>query len=122
VLTNASVRDEAAMERAARALVDAGAGAALVKGGHLEGGRIVDILWSEGHRHIFTGTRIETPHTHGTGCTLASAIAAHLALGQPMVKAVELAIGYVRDAIAAAPGLGKGHGPLNHMTRHFPSY
>jgi hydroxymethylpyrimidine/phosphomethylpyrimidine kinase len=122
VLTNASVRDEAAMERAARALVDAGAGAALVKGGHLEGGRIVDILWSEGRHHIFTGTRIETPHTHGTGCTLASAIAAHLALGQPMVTAVELAIGYVRDAIAAAPGLGKGHGPLNHMTRHFPSY
>ena len=122
VLTNATVRDEAAMERAARVLVDAGAGAALVKGGHLEGGRIADILWTEGRRHTFTATRIETPHTHGTGCTLSSAIAAHLALGQPMVKAVELAIGYVRDAIAAAPGLGKGRGPLDHMARHFPSY
>lgn len=115
VLTNGVVRDVAAMERAGRALVDAGAGAALVKGGHLDGDRVIDVLWTGVERHIFEGRRVETPHTHGTGCTLSSAIAAQLALGQPLAAAVQLAIAYVRRAIETAPGLGKGHGPLNHF-------
>ncbi len=115
VLTGAEVRDAAGMERAARALVDSGAGAALVKGGHLEGGTVIDVLWTGRERHVFESARLQTPHTHGTGCTLSSAIAAQLALGLPLVEAVAAAIDYVRRAIASAPGLGRGHGPLNHF-------
>src|SRR5688500_4935504 len=116
VLTGAEVRDEAGMDRAARALVAAGAGAALVQGGHLEGDRVIDVLWIGETRHVFEGERIDTVHTHGTGCTLASAIAARLALGEPLGGAVEEAIAYVRRAIATAPGLGRGHGPLDHFS------
>ncbi|MEX2272061.1 MAG: hydroxymethylpyrimidine/phosphomethylpyrimidine kinase [Vicinamibacterales bacterium] len=117
VLTNTTVRDVPAMEQAARALVDAGAGAALIKGGHLDDDRVVDVLWTGDERHVFEGPRIDTRHTHGTGCTLSSAIAARLALGEPLAAAVTLAIDYVREAIAHAPGLGKGHGPLNHFPK-----
>ena len=117
VLTGAEVRDAAGMERAARALVDSGAGAALVKGGHLEGGTVIDVLWTGRERHVFESARLQTPHTHGTGCTLSSAIAAQLALGLPLVEAVAAAIDYVRRAIASAPGLGRGHGPLNHFPK-----
>jgi len=115
VMTGAEVRDRAAMERAARALVESGAGAALVKGGHLEGGTVTDILWTGRDLHVFESPRIDTAHTHGTGCTLSSAIAAQLALGLPIVDAVDAAIAYVRRAMASAPGLGRGHGPLNHF-------
>ena len=115
VLVGFEVRDVAAMDRAARAIVAAGAGAALIKGGHLEGGRVIDVLWTGTERHVFEADRIDTVHTHGTGCTLSSAIAARLALGDPLVDAVGAAIAYVRRAIAQAPGLGRGHGPLNHF-------
>ena len=115
VLAGFEVRDVASMDRAARALVEAGAGAALIKGGHLDGGRVVDVLWTGAERHVFDADRIDTVHTHGTGCTLSSAIAARLALGDPLVDAVAAAIAYVRRAIAQAPGLGRGHGPLNHF-------
>ncbi|HUF24789.1 MAG TPA: bifunctional hydroxymethylpyrimidine kinase/phosphomethylpyrimidine kinase [Vicinamibacterales bacterium] len=115
VMTGAEVRDLEGMERAARVLVDSGAGAALVKGGHLQGGTVIDVLWTGRDRHVFDAPRIDTTHTHGTGCTLSSAIAAQLALGLPLVEAVEAAIAYVRRAIASAPGLGQGHGPLNHF-------
>jgi len=117
VLTGEPVCDVEAMESAARRLVDAGAAASLVKGGHLVGARIVDVLWDGRQMRRFEGERIETAHTHGTGCTLAAAIAAGLALGLDLDAAVERAHRYVRAAIAAAPGLGHGHGPLNH----FPS-
>ena len=103
------------MEMAARAIVDAGAGAALVKGGHLGGDEVVDLLWDGKSTHIFRGPRIETRHTHGTGCTLSAAIAAGLARGTPLVEAVGAAVEWVREAIARAPGLGAGHGPLNHF-------
>jgi len=115
VLAGFEVRDVASMDRAARALVEAGAGAALIKGGHLDGGRVVDVLWTGAERHVFDADRIDTVHTHGTGCTLSSAIAARLALGEPLADAVAAAIAYVRRAIAQAPGLGRGHGPLNHF-------
>ncbi|MDQ3069533.1 MAG: bifunctional hydroxymethylpyrimidine kinase/phosphomethylpyrimidine kinase [Acidobacteriota bacterium] len=115
VLTGAPVRDPAAMERAARVLVERGAAAALVKGGHLDSNAIVDLLWDGRELHRFEARRIDTRHTHGTGCTLASAIAAGLALGLPLVEAVARAHAYVQAAIAGAPGLGKGHGPLNHF-------
>jgi len=117
VMVGREVRDTHAMDAAARALVDAGAGAALVKGGHLDGPLVIDVLWTGRERHVFESPRIDTVHTHGTGCTLSSAIAAQLALGLPLVEAVAAAIAYVRKAIGQAPGLGSGHGPLQHFPR-----
>src|SRR5438034_5454992 len=98
-----------------------GAQAALVKGGHLpreeegEGDEIVDVLVMDGAVRRFTHTRLDTTSTHGTGCTLSAAIAAGLAHGRPLERAVEDALDFVHRAIAAAPGLGHGHGPLNHF-------
>jgi hydroxymethylpyrimidine/phosphomethylpyrimidine kinase len=113
-LTVTSTRD---LERAARQLVDMGARAALVKGGHLDGPAI-DILWDGRALVELSADRIETRHTHGTGCTLSSAIAARLALGDALADACRAAKAYVTRAIAQAPGLGRGHGPLEH----FPEY
>ena len=104
------------MQAAARALVEAGAGAALVKGGHLGGDEVVDLFWDGRVRRVFRGPRIETRHTHGTGCTLSAAIAAGLARGVPLGDAVAAAVAWVRGAIAGAPGLGGGNGPLDHFT------
>ena len=117
VLTGLPVRDVPGMEAAARALVDAGAAAALVKGGHLDSDAIVDLLWDGHTLHRYETRRIDTPHTHGTGCTLASAVAAGLALGLSLHESVTQAHRYVQAAIASAPGLGKGHGPLNHFPK-----
>ncbi len=109
------------MERAGRALLKLGAQAALVKGGHLpreeegEGDEIVDVLVTDGAVRRFTHSRLDTTSTHGTGCTLSAAIAAGLAHGRPLERAVEDALDFVHRAIAAAPGLGHGHGPLNHF-------
>jgi hydroxymethylpyrimidine/phosphomethylpyrimidine kinase len=115
ILAGMPVRGVADMERAARRLVDdGGAAAALVKGGHLAGPEMVDVLF-DGTLHHFRHPRIETTSTHGTGCTLSSAIAAHLALGHDLRDAVARSLDYVHRAIATAPGLGKGHGPLNHF-------
>jgi hydroxymethylpyrimidine/phosphomethylpyrimidine kinase len=114
ILAEMPVRDVAAMERAARRLVERGAAAALVKGGHLEGAEAVDVLF-DGAMHHFRHRRIETTSTHGTGCTLSSAITAHLALGHDLRDAVARSLDYVHRAIESAPGLGSGHGPLNHF-------
>jgi len=112
-LTGISIRTVADLERAAVALVSRGARAALVKGGHLEG-PAVDVLHDgTGVTHL-TAARIDTRHTHGTGCTLSSAIAARLAMGDDLVSACRAAKAYVSKAIARAPGLGHGHGPLRH--------
>lgn len=105
----------AAMDRAARVLLDKGAGAALVKGGHAAGEEIVDLLVSGSETKAFYGQRIHTRSTHGTGCTLASAIAVSLAQGRTLVESVARARSYVRAALLTAPGFGEGHGPLNHM-------
>lgn len=116
ILTGAAVDDVKGMERAARWLVErGGARAALVKGGHLPGTEAIDILLDDDGLERFTHPRLTTTSTHGTGCTLSSAIAAHLALGQPLRSAVRDALDYVHRAIATAPGLGGGHGPLNHF-------
>ncbi len=105
---------EADLVRAGELLLEKGARAALVKGGHLPGDEVVDALVTrEGHQ-LFRAQRIESRHTHGTGCTLASAVAALLAQGVSLVEAVERARMFVRRAIEAAPGLGAGHGPLGH--------
>jgi hydroxymethylpyrimidine kinase/phosphomethylpyrimidine kinase len=114
ILTGRAVHDEASMERAGETLLSFGAGAALVKGGHLSGDEITDLLLTPGGTRAFRRRRIATTSTHGTGCTLSAAITAGLALGRELETAVEDALDYVHRAIAAAPALGGGHGPLNH--------
>jgi hydroxymethylpyrimidine/phosphomethylpyrimidine kinase len=114
-LSGIEVHDERSMERAGARLVELGASAVLVKGGHVEGNTVVDLLIdASGTRLRLEAPRIESRSTHGTGCTLASAIAVSLAQGRSLPEAVERAHGYVRRAIETAPGYGQGHGPLNH--------
>jgi len=115
VLTGREVRTVDDMERAGRALLALGAKAALVKGGHLPGSEVVDVLIADRAVRRFTSPRLDTTSTHGTGCTLSAAVAAGLALGRPLEQAVADGLDFVHRAIAAAPGLGKGHGPLNHF-------
>jgi hydroxymethylpyrimidine/phosphomethylpyrimidine kinase len=115
LLLGERVRDVATMERAARALVARGARAALVKGGHLDDPESIDVLFDGTEMRTFRHPRIQTPHTHGTGCTLSAAITAQLALGAPLSSAVERSLDWLHEAIASAPGLGGGHGPLNHF-------
>ena len=114
LLVGEPVRDVAGMQRAARRLVEMGARAALVKGGHLPGAETVDVLY-DGETREYRHDRIETSSTHGTGCTLSASIAALLACGVDLPTAVETALDYVHEAIRTAPGLGAGHGPLNHF-------
>ena len=116
LLLGERVTDVAAMEKAARTLVDGfGARAALVKGGHLAGEELVDVFYDGAQLRRFSHARIATSSTHGTGCTLSAAIAASMALGASLAAAVEDGLAYVHRAIASAPGLGSGHGPLNHF-------
>lgn len=120
VLTGVEEANVQGMERAARLLVDGGAGAALVKGGHLGGEaavgeEVVDVLWDGRSSRVLRGRHVATRHTHGTGCSLSAAVAAGLALGRPLPEAVEAAVAWVRRAIAEAPGLGAGNGPINHF-------
>jgi hydroxymethylpyrimidine/phosphomethylpyrimidine kinase len=115
LLTGAPVTEEADMERAAARLIELGARAALVKGGHLPGNEIVDVLHDGRELQRFRHTRIETSSTHGTGCTLSAAVVAGLAHGRPLAVAVSDALDFVHRAIAQAPELGAGHGPLNHF-------
>jgi hydroxymethylpyrimidine/phosphomethylpyrimidine kinase len=115
VLLGSSVGDVEAMEQAARALVhEHGARAALVKGGHLPGLEMVDVLYLDGEVQHFRHPRVETTSLHGTGCTLSAAIAAHLARGNSLRESVRNSLEYVHRAILTAPALGDGHGPLNH--------
>jgi hydroxymethylpyrimidine/phosphomethylpyrimidine kinase len=105
------------MEHQARALLALGARNVLIKGGHGEGDESVDLLVGPGDMHRFAAKRIATKNTHGTGCTLSSAIAAGLAKGLDLVAAVQAAKAYVTAAIAGADALqvGHGHGPLHHF-------
>ncbi len=114
VLAGFAVRTEADMRRAAEHLARLGPKAILMKGGHLDGDRVIDLLFHEGRFDRFEDARIKSSSTHGTGCTLASAIAAGLAQKMSLGDAVMRARTYVRRAIETAPGFGRGHGPLNH--------
>ncbi len=109
-----AVTDEASQKRAGEALLGFGAGAALIKGGHIDGDTIRDVLVTAQGAQVFEGERIETQATHGTGCTLASAIAVSLAQGISLDYSVERARHYLREAILHAPGFGAGHGPVDH--------
>ncbi|WP_448586878.1 bifunctional hydroxymethylpyrimidine kinase/phosphomethylpyrimidine kinase [Thermaurantiacus sp.] len=106
-----SLRD---MRHAAEALLTLGVGAVLLKGGHLPGATVIDILATEHGSEEFAAPRIDSRATHGTGCTLASAIAAGLAQGMALRESVVRARAFVRAAMLAAPGFGRGHAPLDH--------
>jgi hydroxymethylpyrimidine/phosphomethylpyrimidine kinase len=115
-LAGRDVPDTEAMIEAASQLAEATGAAVLAKGGHAEGDRIVDVLFVPDARAVaFDHARIDTVHTHGTGCTLSSAIATLLGHGQPMEHAVRLGRQFVIRAIEHAPGFGAGHGPLGHQ-------
>jgi hydroxymethylpyrimidine/phosphomethylpyrimidine kinase len=101
------------MKAAALRIANMGAGAVLIKGGHLEG-ETVDVLWNEGVFTEFHAARIHTRHTHGTGCTYSAAITAYLARGFPVLEAVARAKRFIDQAIRTNPGLGAGAGPVNH--------
>ena len=113
-LTGMEIADLDAMRRAADALLAQGAAAVLLKGGHMPGPVVRDLLATADGAEVLERPRLETRHTHGTGCTLASAVAAGLAQGMALRDAVGRARDYVQAAIAAAPGYGAGHGPLDH--------
>ena len=102
------------LERLGRKLLAMGADAVLMKGGHMQGAEVIDLLVGKDSVEKFFGPRVDTPHTHGTGCTLASACAAGIAQGMDLSAAVKRARAYVQRAIETAPGFGQGHGPLNH--------
>jgi hydroxymethylpyrimidine/phosphomethylpyrimidine kinase len=113
-LTGLVVETTDDLRRAGEALLALGAKAVLMKGGHVAGGRVVDLLITPAGETAFEGERIETRHTHGTGCTLASACATGLAQGMELTAAVARAWDYVHEAMLRAPGFGAGHGPLDH--------
>jgi hydroxymethylpyrimidine/phosphomethylpyrimidine kinase len=119
-LTGQPIRDVAQMRLAATALLALGVPAVLLKGGHLESETVTDLLATADGIEAFSGPRIESRHTHGTGCTLASAVAAGLAQGMTLHDAVVRARIYVRMAMQAAPGFGQGHGPLDHSVTMDP--
>ena len=114
ILCGAAIGNLAQMRAAGETLLALGCRAVLVKGGHLSGETVADVLVTAGGARVWESPRIMTRHTHGTGCTLASAIAAGLAQGQDVESAVDRARTYVQRAIAGAPGFGRGHGPLDH--------
>lgn len=113
-LTGLGVQSTHDLRRAGEALLALGAGAVLMKGGHVPGERVIDILMTPYGETAFEGERIASRHTHGTGCTLASACATGLAQGMSLEAAAARAWDYVHQAMLQAPGLGRGHGPLGH--------
>ena len=115
-LSGISIGDVEEMRQACRVLLGLGVPAVLLKGGHLAGGsEVIDILATPDGLVEMAGPRIETRHTHGTGCTLASAVATGLGQGMKLDAAVQRARDFVLAAIWSAPGFGRGHGPLNHL-------
>jgi hydroxymethylpyrimidine/phosphomethylpyrimidine kinase len=119
VLADMAIGSLEAMHEAGRKILTLGPRVVLVKGGHLAGAvdEAIDVVCTAGGSYELRHRRVTTRHTHGTGCTLASAIAANLALGQEVREAIVRARAYVLGAIEHAPGIGKGHGPLNHFWR-----
>ena len=115
VLAQREIHTEDDLRDAARRIHALGARAVLIKGGHFPSADVIDLLY-DGHRFTeFRAERVESTSTHGTGCTFAAALTAHLAIGRPLEEAIPLAQQFVAGAIRNAPGLGKGHGPLGHF-------
>jgi hydroxymethylpyrimidine/phosphomethylpyrimidine kinase len=121
ILTGLDGEGEEGARESARRLVEMGAAAALIKGGHAQGEVVLDLLWDGKKERIWRHPRIDTRQTHGTGCTLSAGIAAGLALGLSLQEAVDRALSFVAAAIREAPGLGSGHGPLNHFVLARPA-
>lgn len=115
-ITRITIKSLEDMRKAAQTIHKMGCRAAVIKGGHMEGDA-VDILFDGESFYEFPAPRIDSVHTHGTGCTLSAAIASNLALGLGVREAVRIAKEYIHGAIKHAPGLGKGHGPTNHFWR-----
>ena len=115
ILTNTNIRRKEDMIFAAHKLIEIGANNVLIKGGHLTSNIVQDILVSKSDIKIFNSKRYKTKNTHGTGCTLSSAITTFLSCGKPIKKSCELGIKYVNSGIKTNPKYGKGHGPINHL-------
>ena len=115
VLAGMKINSVDDMVEAGLRILDFGAKAVLVKGGHMEGDEITDVLLTTNNQQLMTSARIQSKNTHGTGCALATAIGCNLALGFDLKQAVEKARAYVFEAIKTAPQIGRGHGPLNHL-------
>ena len=115
ILTNTTIRRNEDMIFAAHKLIEIGANNVLIKGGHLASSTVQDIFVSKSDIKIFNSKRYDTKNTHGTGCTLSSAITTFLSCGKPIKKSCELGIKYVNSSIKTNPKYGKGHGPINHL-------
>ena len=115
ILTKIKINSELDMKNAAKILLDLGAKNVLIKGGHLRTKKIHDVLFSNNKVEIFNSKKIITKNTHGTGCTLSSAIATYYGCGKTLKKSCELGIRYVNNAIKTRPNFGKGNGPINHL-------
>ncbi|MDC1428180.1 bifunctional hydroxymethylpyrimidine kinase/phosphomethylpyrimidine kinase, partial [Rhodospirillaceae bacterium] len=114
LLTGLNIKDLDTMRRAAYKILELGAKAVLLKGGHLDSEILTDLLVTKNSEQTYSGPRLNTKHTHGTGCTMASAIATCIAQDCPLEEAVQRARDFVFKAIQTAPGIGNGNGPLNH--------
>jgi hydroxymethylpyrimidine/phosphomethylpyrimidine kinase len=114
-LVGFAVEDEDSMRRAAKAIVELGAGSAVIKGGHARGEESVDLLFTGKRFRRFRTKRLESRNTHGTGCTFSAAIAARLAMGCSIEKSVEDAKEYLTRALARGVDIGRGHGPVDHF-------
>jgi hydroxymethylpyrimidine/phosphomethylpyrimidine kinase len=117
VLSDMRIASLEDMREAGRRILAFGPRVVVVKGGHLGGELSIDVVVGQEGDFELSGPRLPGPHTHGTGCTFASAIAANLALGRPLPDALRSARAYLEGAIRHAPGIGRGHGPLNHFWR-----
>jgi len=115
ILTNTNIRNKEDMIFAAHKLIEIGAKNVLIKGGHLVSKIVQDIFVSKSEIKIFNSKRYKTKNTHGTGCTLSSAITTFLSCGKPIKKSCELGINYVSSGIKTNPKYGKGYGPINHL-------
>jgi hydroxymethylpyrimidine/phosphomethylpyrimidine kinase len=121
VLSGIAIRSVGDMREAGSRILRLGSRVVMIKGGHLDGSEAIDVVCSAGFTFEVRGPRLPGKNTHGTGCTLASAIAANLALGLGDREAIEQARQYLEGAIKRAPVIGRGHGPLNHFWRGVPA-
>jgi hydroxymethylpyrimidine kinase/phosphomethylpyrimidine kinase len=119
ILTKTKIRSKEDMIFAANKLLEVGAKNVLIKGGHLKSKTVQDIFVTNSDIKIFNSYRYKTKNTHGTGCTLSSAIATFVSCGKPIKKSCELGIKYVNSGIKTNPNYGKGHGPINHLNTIF---
>ncbi len=115
ILTSVKISTEEDMLLAANKLLEYGAKNVLIKGGHLDNKKVTDIFVNKNEIKVFRNYRYNTKNTHGTGCTLSSAVTTFLSCGKPLKKCCELGIKYVNSAIKSNPKYGKGHGPINHL-------